>query len=124
DEICVLEYLPTAFDKERETQPQAQGPVPPYEPEQAVEDKAVNDMRKGVPVGEVLRVLRTHHHAVPELDITAFADRHAAHRKKRDSGCSENEDGEEGVAAPCRHALAQRGSFRFRRSMNFAVSMR
>ena len=44
------------------------------QPEQQVEQEAVDDVGESVPVGEVLGILRAHGDAVPELHIAAFAD--------------------------------------------------
>src|SRR5690606_35799200 len=51
-----------------------------------VEREAVNDVREGIPVGDVLRVLGTGHHAVQHLDVAALADGNAAHRKENPRG--------------------------------------
>ena len=52
--VGVLEDLPRRFEHHRQQQPRADGPAPAHQPEQAVESKAVNDVREGVPVGDVL----------------------------------------------------------------------
>ena len=57
----------------------------------AVKQEAVQHMRQRVPVGDVLRIFRALHHAVPEFDIAAGADRQPAHREQ-DRGL-QREDG-------------------------------
>ena len=97
DERRVLEDLPAAFDEERCQQPHADRPAPRDEPQRAVESEAVNDVRERVPVGQVLRVLRAEHDAVPQLDVAALADRHSAHPEQHsrdgsdDDRCGSNE---------------------------------
>ena len=54
DEGSVLEDLPGDLECQREHQPQPDRPARPDEPKGQIEGKAVNDVRKGVPVDEVL----------------------------------------------------------------------
>ena len=77
-------------------EPDADRHAPRDKPQHAVEDEAVNDVRGRIPVGEMLRVLRAHHHAVPEFYVSAGADRRAAHeeqdqRRERDDAEGEGE---------------------------------
>src|SRR5262249_18587026 len=44
------------------------------------------------PVGDVLRVLRALHHAVPQFHVTALADRRATHRVE--NGCLQQDQAE------------------------------
>ena len=67
---------------------------PRDEPEQPVEDKAVDDVRGRIPVGEVLRILRAHRHAVPELHVAACADRRAPHEEQDQRGERDDAEGE------------------------------
>ena len=44
---------------------------------------------------EVLGVFRTHHHAMPELDVAAFADGFAAHGQQNDGDGQNNSGGQD-----------------------------
>jgi len=48
-------------------------------PQREIEDEAVDDVGRRVPVGDVLGVLRAHHQAVPQFDVTAFTDGQMPH---------------------------------------------
>src|SRR5690606_12145766 len=80
----VLEDPPSRLEDRRQYEPQPRAPAEAGtdQPEQPVEREAVNDVREGVPVGDVLRVLRTRDDAVPHLDVAALADGYAAHREE------------------------------------------
>ena len=70
------------------------------QPQQPIEDEAVDDVGGRVPVGDVLGVLRAHHHAMPELHIAAFADGLAAHGEQNGRLQGEDADaGKEDLAA-------------------------
>jgi hypothetical protein len=84
DEVGVLDDLPGDLDQQRQGEPQLERPAAPDEPENPVQTKAVDDVGQGVPVGDVLGVLRARHVAVPELDIAALAPRRPAHQQHRD----------------------------------------
>ena len=101
------------------------------QPEQAIEREAVNDVREGVPVRQVLRILGACDDAVPGFDVAARADGYAAHHQERGAGCDEDGEGYErplparqlevldgaakNVTWPRRSALARRRPLRTRR---------
>ena len=74
--------LPRRFDDRCGDQTNTDGKAAGDEPQQAVEDEAVDDVRGRIPVGEMLRILRADHHPLPELDGAALADRRAAHEEQ------------------------------------------
>ena len=84
------------------------------QPQQRIEQEAVDDVREGVPVGNLLRILRALHDAVPELDVAALADRRAAHRVEdgglqHDQPDRDEDPGPRGYPArPCRLSVARR----------------
>ena len=86
DEVGVLEDLPSPFDGDGQDEPEPERPAASNEPQESVEGEAVDDVRERVPVGQVLRVLRAVHDAVPQLDVTALADRDAAHGQQDGRG--------------------------------------
>ena len=55
-----------------------------HQPGQQVKTKAVDDVGERIPIQDVLRVFRTLHDALPQLDGAAGAHRDAAHRQQ---GC-------------------------------------
>ena len=69
---------PGPFDDGGKGELQRKAPARANEVQEAVEDEAVDDVRKGVPVGDVLGIFRTEHHPVPELDVSALANGLAA----------------------------------------------
>ncbi len=82
----ILGDLPGALDDDGEQQRGAEGDRQAGDtadqPEQPVEQEAVDDVGEGVPVGDVLGVLGGEHLSLPELHIAAFADRLAAQRQQ------------------------------------------
>jgi hypothetical protein len=62
----------------------------------------VDDVGKGVPVGDVLGIFGAHHHSMPELDVAALADGLAAHEQEHN--CKEHQQcgDEDGIVAPQR----------------------
>ena len=82
DEVGVLDHLPGRLDGDGEHEPQAERHRHETrdEPQQPIEDEAVDDVRGRVPVEDVLGVLRALHVEMPELDVAAFADERMAHQ--------------------------------------------
>ena len=106
DQRRVLEDLPRRFEHHREQQPKTQRPskAPTDRPEQQVESEAVNDVGKGVPVGEMLRILGAEDNAVPRLDVAALADWHAPHRQQNHAGEEEHRERRGQVSSRQPHA--------------------
>ena len=84
DEVGVLEDLPGHRERRRQRQPRRQQPGSVRSEPGQVEPETVQDVREGVPIGEVLRVPRAPHDAVPDLYIAAGAPRLASHREEHD----------------------------------------
>ena len=95
DEFRVLEHLPGRFQGDRNDETNgdlAQSwQCPRNQPQQEVHDKTMDDVRERIPVGDVLRVLRTHDLPVPELDRSAGADEWAAHGEQDERGHCDQE---------------------------------
>src|SRR5262245_14557988 len=80
NEIAVLDELPGSFEADSQCKSRSDRSSRRNQPEQEVEKEAVNNVREGVPVADVLRVFRTLHDPVPKLDGAAFANPDSAHR--------------------------------------------
>src|SRR6185503_3977254 len=87
DERRILEHFPRSLDEHREHETRALRQTPRGQPQQYVEGDAVDHVREGVPVGEMLRVLRAEDDSVPELDVAALADGYAPHGEFDNGGC-------------------------------------
>src|SRR4029453_12398185 len=79
DEVGVLDDLPRGLDEHRQDKPGGNTPPTADQPKQQVEGKPMNDVGERVPIRQVLRILGALHEAVPQLDASALADRHASH---------------------------------------------
>ena len=101
DPVGIFNQLPATFDQHRDDQPALPGEARKNQKRRAVKQEAMQHVRQRVPVGDVLRILRALHGAVPEFDITAGADRQPSHRKQ-DRGLQRKNAGGDQQPVPAR----------------------
>jgi hypothetical protein len=84
DDVGIFDDFPRGFEQDAEREPRSKRRARQRQPNQKIERETVNDVREGVPIENVLRIFRTVDDTVPELDVAASADGHAAHCPKNE----------------------------------------
>ncbi|QTK80335.1 hypothetical protein AT6N2_C2777 [Agrobacterium tumefaciens] len=84
DDGRIFQNFPSGLHQNRKGKPHGKRLVTEQQPREPIEQEAVNDMRRRVPVSDVLRVARRVHARFEQLHITAFADRNATHGVEND----------------------------------------
>ena len=94
DDWAVLEDFPGGFEQDGEGE-RVHTVDGKEQPEQQIEQEAVNDVRESVPIREMLGVLQSSRHACQNFHIAAFADPDVAQHAQDKSLCGDQQSGHE-----------------------------